>query len=123
RPSFERILALSDEIDDPALLATAASFLGFAAGADLDGGTELRYGLTALRFAALSDQTSLLFNANGAVAEGYGILGYSDLAIQYYSRSLESGLLQGNPDSAAQAAYEIAGFLRDSGRPEQARKT
>lgn len=121
REPFERVVALEESVSDASMLAAAASQLAFAAVEANDRAGQLRYGLMALRHAEISGEDHALYNSHFAVAEGYGLLGYSDLSIRHYERLLEVSKRAGWNDGVALSLAKLALTYAASGRAEAAR--
>ena len=122
QPAFERILAMSEFLASPTELATAMSYLGYVANTDMDLTGQLRYGMSAITHAEMSGDPLELFQAYKVVGEAYQAMGYYELAVHYFSRSIEYGHACGFLDGVAKTMSYMATSYADLGRENEARQ-
>jgi CHAT domain-containing protein len=115
RAPFERILALAEIVTDTTILANAASQLSLAANEANDRRGHLRHALTALQFAEMSGEISMLYNAYFVLGEAYAFQGQADLCVRNYSLMHDAAKQAGYADGVGLSLLRIAECYKSLG--------
>lgn len=114
--AFERVLSMADLVEDPSIVALAATQLAAIHDGRNEPRTGLRYALEAQRFAAMSDSTSALISVELNLGGSCLQIGDAAMASFHYRNAVELATNAGFGTVAGSAAFMYAQIAGDESR-------